>query len=292
MNAGEKRAALSGAVRCGELVVAPGVFEMISAKIADGMGFGALYMTGYGVAASHLGVPDAGLASYGDVVERVRVIANGTDTPLICDADTGFGGLLNVRHTVRGFEQAGCAAVQIEDQVAPKKCGYTPDRRVIPAEEMVTKIRVALEAREDPNLLIIARTDARTELSLEQALDRGKAYARAGADVVFVQAPECAEELKRIGQEIDSPLAANMGDGRTEPALSPAELSELGFELVIYPGLGMLACAAALEASYGALREGAIPAGLAASLYARDQMHRLMGFEDVWAFESRWLDAD
>ena len=147
MNASEKRAALAGAIRDGQFVVAPGVYDMISAKIADGMGFPALYMTGYGVAASHLGLPDAGIASYADVVGRVRTIAGGTASPLICDADTGFGGLLNVRHTVQGYEDAGCSAIQLEDQEMPKKCGHTPGRRVVPIEDMVEKIRVAAEAR-------------------------------------------------------------------------------------------------------------------------------------------------
>ena len=170
MNASEKRAALAGAIRDGQFVVAPGVYDMISAKIADGMGFPALYMTGYGVAASHLGLPDAGIASYADVVGRVRTIAGGTASPLICDADTGFGGLLNVRHTVQGYEDAGCSAIQLEDQEMPKKCGHTPGRRVVPIEDMVEKIRVAAEARRDPNFLIIARTDARTSLGLDEAL--------------------------------------------------------------------------------------------------------------------------
>jgi len=183
-SATDKRAALAASLAGDALVVAPGVYDMISARLADRLDFGALYLTGYGLAASHLGVPDAGLASYADVVERVRVIAQGTQTPLICDADTGFGGLLNVRHTVRGFEAAGCAAVQIEDQETPKRCGLTSGVRVIPADEMLRKIEVALEARLDPALMLVARTDARSELGLAAALDRGARYARAGADIV------------------------------------------------------------------------------------------------------------
>src|SRR5690606_33622654 len=137
----------------------PGVFELISARIADGMGFPALYMTGYGTVASHLGLPDAGLASFTDMVGRVGQIAGSTGTPLIADGDTGYGGLLNVAHTVRGYEQAGAAAIQLEDQEFPKKCGHTPDRRVVPMEQMVGKIRVAREARQSKDFLIIARTD-------------------------------------------------------------------------------------------------------------------------------------
>ncbi|HVL70845.1 MAG TPA: isocitrate lyase/PEP mutase family protein [Beijerinckiaceae bacterium] len=146
------------------LVTAPGVFDMISAKIADGMGFEALYMTGYGVVASHLGLPDAGLASYTDMVGRVRQIAHGTATPLIADGDTGYGGLLNVDFTVRGYEEAGAQAIQLEDQEFPKKCGHTPGRRVIPLEDAARKIRVAAQARSSRDFLIVARTDARTSL--------------------------------------------------------------------------------------------------------------------------------
>ena len=217
MNASEKRAALAGAIRDGQFVVAPGVYDMISAKIADGMGFGALYMTGYGVAASHLGLPDAGVASYADIVGRVRTIAGGTASPLICDADTGFGGLLNVRHTVQGYEDAGCSAIQLEDQEMPKKCGHTPGRRVVPIEDMVEKIRVATEARRDPNFLIIARTDARTSLGLDEALARGHAFAEAGADVIFIEAPESEAEIARIGKTFDKPLLANMVDSGKTP---------------------------------------------------------------------------
>ena len=157
----QKRAELKARFTKGHLVVAPGVFEMVSAKIADQMGFEALYMTGYGTVASYLGLPDAGLASYTDMVNRVAQYASITDTPMICDGDTGYGGLLNVMHTVRGYETAGACAIQLEDQEFPKKCGHMLGRRVIPTEDMVAKIRVAAEARTDKNFQIIARTYAR-----------------------------------------------------------------------------------------------------------------------------------
>src|SRR5919202_1381045 len=162
----------------GEFVVAPGVFEMFSARIADRMGFRALYMTGYGVSGSHLGLADAGLVTYTDMVGRARTIAEGVSTPLIADAGTGFGGLLNIRHTVRGYEAAGVHAVQIEDQETPKKCGHTPNRRVVPARDMCRKIEVAVDARTSPDTLIVARTDARTGLGLEEAIRRGRDYAK------------------------------------------------------------------------------------------------------------------
>src|SRR5437870_1719327 len=171
------------------LITAPGVYDMISTKLADSLGFAALYMTGYGGSAS-LGLPDAGLASYTEMVSRVAQICQGTSTPVICDADTGFGGLLNVERTVKGYESAGAAAIQIEDQVFPKRCGHTPGRRVVPAAEMVRKIEVAAASRSSPDFLIVARTDARTNHGLDEALRRGEAYAKAGADILFIESPE------------------------------------------------------------------------------------------------------
>src|SRR6185503_9693941 len=167
-------ARLKQLLTAGELIVAPGVFEMFSARIADQMGFKALYMTGYGISASYLGQPDAGLVTYTDMTSRARTIAEGTTTPLIADADTGFGGLINVRQTVRGYEAAGVQAIQIEDQEMPKKCGHTPNRRVIAAADMCRKIEVAVDARTNPDTMIIARTDARTGLGLDEAIRRGQ----------------------------------------------------------------------------------------------------------------------
>jgi len=170
------RTTLRQLIAAGDLIVAPGVFEMFSAKLADRLGFKALYMTGYGISVSHLGLPDAGLATFTDMVGRARTIAEGTTTPLIADADTGYGGLLNVRHTVRGYEAAGVQAIQIEDQETPKKCGHTPNRQVIAAADMVRKIEVAVAARRSDNTLIIARTDARAGLGLDEAIERARAY--------------------------------------------------------------------------------------------------------------------
>ena len=288
MNANEKRAALAGAIREGRLVVAPGVYDMISARLADRMGFEALYMTGYGVAASLLGLPDAGLATYADLQDRVRTIANGTRSPLICDADTGFGGLLNVRHTVRGYEDAGCAAIQLEDQEIPKKCGHTPGRRVVPVRDMVEKVQVAAEARTDPNFLIIARTDARTSLGLEAAIERARAFAEAGADIIFVEAPESEEEIARIGESVDKPLLANMIDGGKTPILSAERLESLGFAIAIYPAIGMLPAAGAMQEAFGSLLRNGSTANLKVPALSLSEMHTLMGFEEVWAFERKW----
>ncbi|MBT3170866.1 MAG: isocitrate lyase/PEP mutase family protein [Rhodospirillaceae bacterium] len=292
MNAKEKRARLAETIRKGEFVTAPGIYDMISAKVADQMPFNALYMTGYGVAASHLGVPDAGIASFGDVVSRVRMIANGTNAPLICDADTGFGGLLNVHHTVKGYEDAGCSAIQMEDQESPKKCGHTPDRRVVPIEDMVEKIQVAVEARSDPNFLIIARTDSRTGLGLDEAIKRGHAFADAGADVIFVESPESVEELEIVGRSFEKPTLANMADGGKTPILPADQLQDMGFSVAIFPGLGMLVAAAALESAYRSLLKDGTSANLDTPMIGLTDMHKLMGFEEVWAFERKWARGE
>src|SRR5258706_1201262 len=171
-----------------DFIVAPGVFEMLSAKIADGLGFKALYMTGYGISSSHLGLADAGLVTYRDMVERARTIAQGTKTPLIADADTGFGGLLNVRETVRGYEAAGVQAIQIEDQETPKKCGHTPNRRVVALDAAVKRIEVAGEAKRSAGFLIIARTAARTRPRLNQAPPPRQALPQTRAGIPFLEA--------------------------------------------------------------------------------------------------------
>lgn len=269
------------------LISAPGVFDLISARIADEMGFPALYMTGFGTVASHLGLPDAGLATYSDMVNRVAAIAGACRTPLIADGDTGYGGLLNVAHTVRGYEKAGAAAIQLEDQEFPKKCGHTPGRRVIPLEDMVRKIRVAVEARESADFLIVARTDARTALGLDEALRRCEAFAKAGADILFLESPESEEEMEIIGRRFDTPLLANMVEGGRTPLLGKARLEALGYRVAIFPASGFLAAGAALRAVYGKLLADGSTAGYEGDLYSFADFTRLMGFERVWDFERR-----
>jgi 2-methylisocitrate lyase-like PEP mutase family enzyme len=280
---------LNKAIDARKFVVAPGIFDMISARIADGMGFPALYATGFGTVASHLGVADAGIATYTDMVSRMGRFAQACGTPVMADADTGYGGLLNVRHTVLGYEAAGVTAIQIEDQEVPKKCGHTLGRRVIPAADMAMKIEVAVEARKDPNFLIIARTDARTALGLDEAIQRGKLYRRAGADIVFIESPETEDEMKRIGQEIDAPLLANCVEGGRTPILSVARLTEIGYGVAIYPAIGFLAVSAALERVYGHLHDNGDSRALPAhETYDFQRMCELMGFPEVWDFEKRW----
>ena len=269
------------------LITAPGVYDMISARIADRMGFPALYMTGFGVVASYLGLPDAGLATYTDMVGRVNQICTIASTPLIADADTGYGGLLNVAHTLRGYRKAGAAAVQFEDQEFPKKCGHTPGRRVIPTADMVKKIRVAVEARGDDDILIVARTDARTAHGLDEALRRAEAYAKAGADILFVESPESEREMEKICASFELPLMANMVEGGKTPILSAARLIELGYRIAIFPATGFLAAGAALNSVYKTLERDGSSVNATAPLYPFGDFAKLMGFQDVWDFDKR-----
>jgi 2-methylisocitrate lyase-like PEP mutase family enzyme len=281
----DKRDALKKRLTEPKLLSVPGVFDMISAKLADAAGFDALYMTGYGIAASYLGLPDAGLATYTDMVGRAHAIATGTRTPLIADGDTGYGGLLNVDFTVRGYEAAGVQAIQIEDQEFPKKCGHTPGRRVIAIEDAVRKIRVAVAARSSRDFLIIARTDARSSLGLDEALRRAEAFATAGADILFVESPESEAEMVRIGRAFNRPLVANMVEGGRTPIKSRTELEQLGFKIALFPVAGFLAMGAALRAVYGEIKANGSTRDWTGEMYRFDEFSKLMGFERVWAFE-------
>lgn len=273
-----------------ELLVAPGVFDLVSLRLANTFGFEALYMTGFGTIASHLGLPDAGLATYTDMVGRVKQMASMAAAPLIADGDTGYGGPLNVRHTVQGYEEAGASAIQLEDQEFPKKCGHTPGRRVIPMEDMVKKIRVAVESRSSPDFLVIARTDARTALGLDEALRRAEAYARAGADILFVESPESLEEMRRICERLDVPLVANMVEKGRTPVLSRDELQSLGYRIAIFPVTALLAALKAMGDAYAHMKRAGSSKDAAVELADFAELTRLMGFEDIWEFEKRHAD--
>lgn len=283
----ERRAALAARIRAGGLVVAPGIYDGITARMADSMGFDALYMTGYGTVASHLGMPDAGLASYTDMVGRVAQLASLADTPMICDGDTGYGGLLNVMHTVRGYEAAGACAIQLEDQEFPKKCGHMLGRRVVDAQSMADKIRAAVESRRDPNFLIIARTDARTTHGLDEALRRAQLYGEAGADILFVESPESTEEMRTICRSLDKPLLANMVEGGRTPILRRDELTDIGYRLAIFPATAFLAAGAAYRAVYDTLKAEGSTAGSTAPLHDFKAFSQMMGFDWVAAFDKR-----
>ncbi|MHA6764612.1 isocitrate lyase/PEP mutase family protein [Streptacidiphilus sp. PAMC 29251] len=228
------RALLAG----GGLITAPGVYDGLTAALVARTGFGAAYLTGAGVAVGGFGLPDIGLLTQTEMADRARVVATALgDVPLIADADTGYGTPMNVVRTVREFERAGVAAIQLEDQAFPKKCGHLPDKELIPAAEFADKLAAALDARTDPDLVLIARTDARGLLGVGAAVDRANLYAEAGADVVFVEAPQSVAEIERIAAEVhDVPLLINMVQGGLTPDTGPERLAALGYRIAIHPG--------------------------------------------------------
>ncbi|MDD5638261.1 MAG: isocitrate lyase/PEP mutase family protein, partial [Atribacterota bacterium] len=218
-----------------KILVAPGAYDVFSAKMIEKMGFKAIYMTGYGASASIIGQPDVGLLTMTEMAKRAGDIAKAVKIPVIADADTGYGNPLNVRRTVMEYERAGVAGIQLEDQTFPKKCGHMLGRKIIPKEDMVQKIKAACDAREDKDLVIIARTDARTNFGLDEALSRGKIYQQVGADLIFIESPENVEEMKKINNFFkDIPTLANIIEGGRTPNLTNNELESLGFSIVIY----------------------------------------------------------
>jgi 2,3-dimethylmalate lyase len=256
--------------------------------MAASTGFDALYMTGYGVVASALGVADAGTATFSEMLDRVRCIAGATSLPFLADGDTGYGGLLNVDRTVRDYAAAGASGIQLEDQEFPKKCGHTEFRRVIPADDAVAKIRVAVEARPSRDFLIVARTDARYAEGLDAAMRRAERFLEAGADVLFVESPESLEELRRVAETFKGAwLLANMVEGGRTPYLSTAELAAMGFKIALYPGSGFLTAAGALQTVYRHLKTDGIGTGSNAPMLPFSEMNQLMGFPAVHAFEKR-----
>jgi 2-methylisocitrate lyase-like PEP mutase family enzyme len=270
----------------GTFFVVPGIQDMITAVIANRVGFDVVYGTGYWLTASALGLPDAGLASFTQMLDRMATLARCSNGAVIADADTGYGGLLNVHHTVKGYEAAGIAAIQLEDQEFPKKCGRTPFKRVIAASEMADKIKVAVEARQD--MLVIARTDARQSEGLDGVLRRLDAYAKAGADILFPEALASAEEMAKVCAAFDQPVMANMANGGLTPILKGKELADIGFAFAIYPSLTSLVAASAMENALIRLRDDLDGAPADIAMMDFNAFCRLIGFEDVWAFEKKW----
>ena len=270
----------------GKFFVVPGIQDMITAVVANQVGFDIVYGTGYWLTASALGLPDAGLATFTQMLERMATLARSSKAAVIADADTGYGGLLNVHHTVKGYEAAGIAAIQLEDQEFPKKCGHTPFKRVIPADEMADKIKVAVEARQD--MLVIARTDARQSEGLDGVLRRLDAYARAGADILFPEALTSAEEMAKVCATFDQPVMANMANGGLTPILKGKELADIGFAFAIYPSLTSLVAAAAMEKALTRLRDDLDGAPSDIPLMDFNDFCKMIGFEEVWAFEQKW----
>ncbi len=270
-----------------EFFVAPGLQDMVATAIANKVGFDIVYGTGYWLTASASGLPDAGIATYTQMLDRMTTLVRTSNAAVIADADTGYGGLLNVHHTVQGYEAAGVTVIQLEDQEFPKKCGHTPFKRLIPLEDMVDKIKVAADARRDKeNFLIIARTDARQSEGLEGTLRRLEAYSTAGADILFPEALTSPEEMRTACKTLDKPCMANMADGGLTPILPAKQLEEIGYAFAIFPSMTSLVAAAAMERGLTALKQtGAYDA---AALFDFKEFCGLIGFQDVWDFEKKW----
>jgi 2-methylisocitrate lyase-like PEP mutase family enzyme len=271
------RARLRQKLSQAEPIIAPGVYDGLSARIADAAKFDALYLSGYGVSASLLAQPDNGFLSAADMQFRISTLCDILQTPLIADADTGFGGLVETQATVRAYEQAGAAGIQIEDQQVPKICGHIPGREVVEPEAAVKKIVAAVAAREDPDFLIVARTDAREQHGLDEAIKRGKQFQDAGADIIFIESPESEAEFAKIGAAFSGvPLLANMVEGGRSPLLSRQRLTELGFRFIIYPVAGLATTAAVLQKTYADLASGDVEQ----ARVSFEQLSQIVGFGD------------
>jgi 2,3-dimethylmalate lyase len=272
------------------LLVAPGAYDALSARLIAQAGFPAVYMTGFGTAASVLGQPDVGLLTMSEMVARASALASVVgDLPLIADADTGYGNPINVRRTIREYEQAGVAGLHIEDQIWPKKCGHMEGKQVIPMGEMAQKVRAAVDARQDPDFVIIARTDANAVNGLEDALRRGRAYRDAGADVIFIEAPRSIEELQAIAQAFpDTPLLFNWAESGKTPLLTLDEISALGFKLVIFPVSLLFAATHAMLALLEVLKQGETPAPFSPRMVTFAQFTQHIGLPEIQDLERRY----
>lgn len=273
-----------------EALLVPGCYDALSAKILKQAGFPVIYMSGSGVTASVTGKPDVGLLTMTEMVNQARNIVNAIDLPLICDADTGYGNAINLIRTVKEYERAGVAGIHIEDQVTPKRCGHFEGKAVISAEEMVKKIEAAIYAREDQDFLIIARTDARAVFGLEEVLRRGRLYADAGADVLFVEAPQSAGELETITCAFnDIPLLINMVEGGKTPIFSFDYLKGLGFKIVLYPTSGVRIVMKVLQEFAAHLREKGDTKGLEDRMVSFEERNRITGLDEIEQLGEKFL---
>jgi 2-methylisocitrate lyase-like PEP mutase family enzyme len=282
---------LRSAFSAGETVLAPGCYDALGARLIEEAGFSAAYMTGFGSAASRLGRPDIGLMSLPEMVDNARRIASAVDIPVIADADTGYGNAINVIRTVREYEAAGVAAIHIEDQVMPKKCGHMENKQVVPAREMAAKVSAAVAARRSTDFLIIARTDARAVEGLDGALERGRMYVSAGADALFVEAPQSEAEIEAVAQAFpDVPLLFNYAEGGKTPPIGFERLRSLGFSLVIFPLTLLLTATQAMRAALARVKADGTPIELLPSLLGFDEFLDFIGLPEVRELEQRFAE--
>ena len=245
-----------------KIMVLPGVFDALSARIAEKVGFDAIFQTGYGSAATLLGMPDYGFLNAGETIDNARRIIRAVNIPVIVDVDTGYGNPLNVWRLVSDLQSLGATGIFLEDQVWPKRCGHMIGKEVVSKDDYIMKLKAALEARESRDFIIVARTDARAPLGLDEAIERGRAYHKAGADVIFIEAPRSIEELRKIAKEIDAPLVANMIEEGLTPTLPSKDLLKMGYRIVVFPLSGLYAATFAIKQVFlelkntGATQEG------------------------------------
>lgn len=270
-----------------EIIVAPGAINALSARLIERAGFNAVYMTGAGTALA-LGMPDVGLVTMSEMLATAASITSAVGIPVIADADTGYGNAINVRRTVQEFERTGVAAVHLEDQVSPKKCGHLRGKRLIAKDEMVQKIRAACDARIDPDFVIIARCDALLVSGLEDAVDRGRAYARAGADVLFVESPRSVEEIQELAGSFDIPLLFNMGSSGRTPFLSAAEVQAFGYKMMLIPTFVTLAAIRAMEEVLAEIRRTGSVVSVRSRCATFEEYMELGGIKEIQELEARY----
>ncbi|MCG8401013.1 MAG: isocitrate lyase/phosphoenolpyruvate mutase family protein [Firmicutes bacterium] len=267
------------------IICAPGAYDAWSARLVEMAGFPAVYMTGYGVSVTSIGLPDIGLVSMTEMALHAKNMASAVDRPLIADGDNGYGGVLNVVRTVQEYEKGGVAAIQLEDQVLPKRCGHMEGKQLIAKEEMVAKVRAAVHGRKSPDFVIIARTDARGVNGFDDAIDRARAYAAAGADVIFVEAPKSVEEMKEVTRRVNKPLMANMVEQGQTPFLAAKELEELGYKIVIYPASTLFTASKAMIKMLQLLKEKGTNAGMWDDIIGFPEFNKLLKVDEMRALE-------
>jgi len=271
----------------GQLIM-PGVYDALSAKIAARAGFEVIFITGYSLSATLLGEPDFGLLTQSEVVGAAQRICAVVDTPVIVDADTGYGNAINVMRTVQDLIRAGAAGMFLEDQVWPKRCGHMKGKQVIALDEQLKKLRAAVEAKQGSDFFIVARTDSRQALGLTEAITRGLAFKEAGADAVFIEAPESKEEMKEIAHQVPGPLVANMLERGVTPLMGPKELKELGFDLIVWPLAPLYSAAQSLTEVYTTLRRDGSTLAILDRLMPFDDFNRIVGLEEKYAIDAKY----
>ena len=269
-------------------IIMPGVYDALSAKIAARSGFEVIFITGYSLSATLLGEPDFGLLTQTEVITAAQRICSVVETPVIVDADTGYGNAINVIRTVRDLIGAGAAGMFLEDQVWPKRCGHMKGKQVIPLDEQLKKLKAAVEARQNRDFFIVARTDSRQALGLNAAIERGIAFKEAGADAVFIEAPESKDEMKEISRQVPGPLVANMLERGVTPLMGPNELKELGFDLVVWPLAPLYSVAKSLTEVYTTLRRDGSTLAILDRLMPFDDFNRVVGLDEKYALDAKY----